>query len=177
MCTACRGQPQQCRRQHPKGNIAKPDALPTPQLFLVVSTAYHTICGTAGELLMRDTGAVVDQDRRTTWLGTYLMRSNILQDTAYTLQRFVGPQSRPEHMCTYYAGEFVAAANQLGWSALHYIATLYRPQPNGIAERAVRRVKEGTSCGLMQSVFHVEWWAQAMPCFCFCGTRHGGTET
>ena len=38
---------------------------------------------------------------------------------------------------------------------------------NGIAERAVRRVKEGTSAVLLQSGLDNEWWAGSMECHCY----------
>ena len=38
---------------------------------------------------------------------------------------------------------------------------------NGIAERAVRRVKEGTSAVLLQSGLDNEWWADSMECYCY----------
>ena len=37
-------------------------------------------------------------------------------------------------------------------------------KPNGIAERAVRRVKEGTSAVLLQSGLNESWWADSMEC-------------
>ena len=49
----------------------------------------------------------------------------------------------------------------------HDICMLYQPQTNGVAERAVRKVKEGTSCTLVQSEWHDYMWAEAMSCFCF----------
>ena len=43
---------------------------------------------------------------------------------------------------------------------LHHI-----DQKNGIAERAVRRVKEGTSAVLLQSGLNESWWADSMECY------------
>ena len=36
-----------------------------------------------------------------------------------------------------------------------------------MAERAVRKVKEGAACTLVQSGFDEAWWGEAMQCFCF----------
>ena len=41
-----------------------------------------------------------------------------------------------------------------------------RSETNGIAERAVRRVKEGTSAVLLQSGLDNEWWADSMEFCC-----------
>ena len=38
---------------------------------------------------------------------------------------------------------------------------------NGIAERAVRRKKEGTSAVLLQSGLDEKWWADSMECCCY----------
>ena len=38
---------------------------------------------------------------------------------------------------------------------------------NGIAERAVRRVKEGTSAVLLQSGLNENWWAESMECYTY----------
>ena len=47
------------------------------------------------------------------------------------------------------------------------IARLHRSETNGIAERAVRRVKEGTSAVLLQSGLHESWWADSMECYTY----------
>ena len=44
---------------------------------------------------------------------------------------------------------------------------LIDPRQNGIAERVVRRVKEGTSAVLLQSGLDEKWWADSMECDCY----------
>ena len=45
--------------------------------------------------------------------------------------------------------------------------TPHRSETNGIAERAVRRVKEGTSAVLLQSGLNGSWWADSVECFSY----------
>ena len=42
----------------------------------------------------------------------------------------------------------------------------HRSETNGIAERAVRRIKEGTSAALLQSGLDGKWWADSLECYC-----------
>ena len=44
----------------------------------------------------------------------------------------------------------------------HRTSTPHRSETNGIAERAVRRVKEGTSAVLLQSGLDEKWWSDSM---------------
>ena len=43
----------------------------------------------------------------------------------------------------------------------------HRSETHGIAERAVRRVKEGISAVLLQSGLDENWWADSMECFTY----------
>ena len=43
----------------------------------------------------------------------------------------------------------------------------HRSETNGIAERAVRRVKEGTSAVLLQSGLKESWWADSVECYTY----------
>ena len=43
----------------------------------------------------------------------------------------------------------------------------HRSETNVIAERAVRRVKEGTSAVSLQSGLDKEWWADSMECYTY----------
>ena len=46
-------------------------------------------------------------------------------------------------------------------------STPHRSETNGIAERAVRRVKEGTSVVLLQSGLNESWWAGSLECYTY----------
>ena len=54
---------------------------------------------------------------------------------------------------------------ELSWN--HRTSTPYRSETNGIAERAVRRVKEGTSAVLLQSGLNEKLWSDSMECCCY----------
>ena len=58
--------------------------------------------------------------------------------------------------------QFGKACEVLLWN--HCISTLYRSKTNGIAERAVRRVKERTSAVLLRSRLDERWWSNFMEC-------------
>ena len=64
--------------------------------------------------------------------------------------------------------EFGKACEDLSWN--HSTPTPHRSETNGIAERAVRRSKEGTSAVLLQSGLGNEWCADSMECFFICET-------
>ena len=49
----------------------------------------------------------------------------------------------------------------------HRTSTPHRSETNGIAERAVRRVKEGTSPVLLQSGLDEKWWSGSRECYCY----------
>ena len=61
--------------------------------------------------------------------------------------------------------EFGKACEDLSWN--HCTSTPHRTETNGIAERAVRRVKEGTSAVLLQSGLNESWWADSMECYTY----------
>ena len=61
--------------------------------------------------------------------------------------------------------EFAKACEDLSWN--HCTSTPDRSETNGIAERAARRVKEGTSAVLLQSGLDENWWADSMECYTY----------
>ena len=61
--------------------------------------------------------------------------------------------------------EIGKVCEDLSWN--HCTSTPHRSETNGIAERAVRRVKEGTSAVLLQSSLNGVWWADCMECYTY----------
>ena len=61
--------------------------------------------------------------------------------------------------------KFGKSCRDLSWN--HCTSTPHRSETNGIAERAVRRVKEGTSAVLLQSGLDEKWWSDTMECFTY----------
>lgn len=108
------------------------------------------------------------QDKHTYWLRAYAFRHENTECTVQGFQNFLGPKTKVEHVYTDGSKEFKAAMKQLQYS--HDCSTPHTPQTNGVAERAVRKVKESTSCALGQSGLSAEWWSEAQNCFCFLYT-------
>ena len=84
------------------------------------------------------------------------------QETQRSLQKFLEPERKPKVIYTDNSLEFGKACEDLSWN--HCTSTPHRSETNGIAERAVRRVKEGTSAVLLQSGLNESWWADSMEC-------------
>ena len=47
------------------------------------------------------------------------------------------------------------------------LLTSRRSETKGIAEGVVRKIKEGTSAGLLQSGLDDKWWADSVECCCY----------
>ena len=87
------------------------------------------------------------------------------QETEKSLRKFLEPQHKPTKVIpTYKSLEFGKSCEDL--SGNHCTSTPHRSETNGTAERAVRRIKEGTSVVLLQSSLDEKWWADSMECYC-----------
>ena len=75
------------------------------------------------------------------------------------------PTRKPEVIYTDNSLEFGKACEDLSWNQC--TSTPHRSETNGIAERAVRRVKDETSAVLLQSGLDEKWWADSMECHCY----------
>ena len=77
------------------------------------------------------------------------VKTKTSQETQRSLQKFLEPVRNPKVIYTENSLEFGKACEDISWN--HCTSTPHRSETNGIAERAVRRIKEGTSAVLLQS--------------------------
>ena len=86
-------------------------------------------------------------------MDPYPFKTKTSQETQRSLQKFLEPNRKPKVIYTD--------------NSLESGKTPHRSETNGIAERAVRRVKEGTSAVLLQSGLDENWWAYSMECYTY----------
>ena len=79
--------------------------------------------------------------------------------------KFLEPTTKPKLIYTGNSLEFGKVCEELSWN--HCTSMPHKSETNGIAEKAVRRVKEGTSAVLLQSGLDKELWSDSMKCYCF----------
>ena len=98
--------------------------------------------------------AIIDlQSWYRTWLpnGSSRIRAKqTLPGNTEELAKFLEPNWKPKVIHTENSLEFGKACEDLSWN--HCTSTPHRSETYGISERAVRRVKEGTSAVLLQRV-------------------------
>ena len=92
-------------------------------------------------------------------------KTNTSQETQKSLQKFLEPTRKPKVICTDNSLEFGKYCEEFSWN--HCTSTPHRSETNGIAERAVHRVKKETSAVLLQSGLDEKWWADSMECYCY----------
>ena len=95
------------------------------------------------------------QDLATQWIQSYPCKTKTSQETQRSLQKFLGPDGKPKVIYIDSSLDFGKACEGLCWN--HCKSTPHRSYTNGIAERAVRRVKEGTSAVFLQSGLNESW--------------------
>ena len=141
------------------------EAVPRADKFGDLITADHKVLSDNCESRNNHRYAVVVQDLATQWIQAYPCKTKTSQETRRSLQKFLEPERNPKVIYTDNSLEFSKACEDLSWN--HRTSTPHRSETNGIAERAVRRVKEGTSVVLLQSGPNESWWADSMECYTY----------
>ena len=119
------------------------EAVPRAVNFGDLITADHKVLSDNCESRNNHRYAVVVQDLATQWIQAYPCKTKTSQETQRSLQKFLEPDRNPKVIYTDNSLEFGKACEDLSWN--HCTSTPHRSETNEIAERAVRRVKEGTS--------------------------------
>ena len=140
-------------------------AVPRAENFGDLITADHKVISDNCESRNNHRYAVVVQDLATQWIQSYPCKTKTSQETQRSLQKFLEPDWNPKVIYTDNSLEFGEACENLSWN--HCTSTPHRSETNEIAERAVRRVKEGTSAVLLQSGLNESWWADSMECYTY----------
>ena len=112
-------------------------------------TADHKVLSDNCESRHNHRYAIVVQDLSTQRIQSYPCKTQTSQETQRSLQNFLEPDRKPKVIYTDNSLDFGKASEDLSWN--YCTSTPHRSETNGIAERAVRRVKEGTSAVLLQS--------------------------
>ena len=104
------------------------------------------------------------QDLATQRIQSYPCKTKSSHETGKNFLLFFEPSQAPKVVHTDNWMEFGKACEVLSWN--HRTSTPHRSETNGIADRAVPRVKEGTSTVLLQSELDERWWSDSMECYC-----------
>ena len=131
------------------------------EIFVDLITADHKVLSEGCESRNSHRYAVVVQDLATQWIQSYPYKTKTSQETRRNSQKFLEPDRKPKVIYTDNSLEFGKSCEDLSWN--HCTSRHHRSETNGIAERAVRREKEGTSAVLLQSGLDENWWS---PHFC-----------
>ena len=141
------------------------EALPRAEKFGDLITANHKVLNEECESRNNHRYAVLVQDPATQWIQSCSCKTKTSQETEKSLRKFLEPTEKPKVFCTDNSLELGKSCGDLSWN--HRTSTPHGSETNGIAERAVRRIKEGTSPVLLQSGSDERWWADSGMPFLF----------
>ena len=131
-------------------------------------TADHKVLSEGCESRNNHRYAVVVQDLATQWIQLYPCKTKTSQETQRSLQKFFEPDRKPKVIYTDNSLAFGKACEDLSWN--HCTPTPHRSETNGIAGRAVRRIKEGTSSEKLQSGMDENGWLILWNAIVLCET-------
>ena len=157
-CQAAKAQTTPAKRRHkPEGEL--------PTRFGEYITADHIVLRESDQGVDGEQYAVVILDRGTGWIECHPVPDKTSASAQVALARFAGPRVKVETFYSDNSEELRAAASALGWS--HTTSVPGQPQTNGVAERAVRTVLEGTRATLEHADKQPIWWPYAARFWCF----------
>jgi hypothetical protein len=112
----------------------------------------------------RERSALVILDRGTRWLQCFPLPDKSSEAAIKAFTSFLGPRETVQLFYSDNSQELINAAAAMGWP--HDRSTPGQPQTNGVAERAVRAVLEGTRTILHHAGFMEKYWPLACQYWC-----------
>ena len=136
-------------------------SFPRAEKFGDLITADHTVLNEGSKSRNNRRHAVVVQDLATRWIQSHPCKTKSSHETARSLSKILGVVAQTDS-CIY---RQLAGIWESMWRSIidHRTSTSHRSETSGTAQRAVRRVKEGTSAVWSESGLDERWWAW------FCG--------
>ena len=131
--------------------------------FVDLITADHKVLNEGCESRNYHRYAAVVQVLATQWNPCQTKTS---QETEKNLRKLAETVAEAKGFLKRTSLEFGKSCEDLSWN--HRTSTPYRSETNGIAERAFRRVKEGTSAVLLQSGLDDNWWSDSTDAIAIC---------
>ena len=141
------------------------EAAPRAEKIDDLITANHKILNEEGESRINHRYAVVVKNLAIQWIQSSPCKTKTAQETERRVRKFLEPSEKQKVIYTGNSFEFGKTCEDLSWN--HCTSTLHRSETNGIAQRMVRRRKEGTSAELLQSGLDEKWRADCMECYCY----------
>ena len=135
------------KSQGPRAEDALAESYFVQKNFGDLITADHKVLSESCESRNNRGYAIVVQDFVTQWIQSYPCTTKTSEETQRSLQKFLEPNRNPEVIYTENSLEFGKACEDLSWN--HCTSTPHRSETTGFAERAVLRIKEGTSAVLL----------------------------
>ena len=139
------------------------DAAPRAENFGFLITAYHKVLIEGCESRNNHRFATVVQDLATQSIRSYPYKTRLLRKRKGVYESFSSRQQRRKSFTL-----------TIPWNLANPVKNYHgiilqqpRSETNGMAERAVRKIKEGTSDVLLQSCLDEKWWADSMECHCY----------
>ena len=137
-------------------------AVPCAEIFGGLTTGDHKVLSENCESRNNHRCAIVVQDLATQWIQSYPCKTKTSQETQGGCKSSWSRKWKLKVIYTDNSLECGKACEDLSWNQC--TSTPHRSETNGIAERAVRRVTEGTSAVLLHSGLDEHWWADSMEC-------------
>ena len=132
--------------------------IPRAEKVRDLTTADHKVLKEDCELRNSHRYVVIVPDSATQLLQTDSGKTKTSHETEKSSRKLLEPNDN----YTDNSLEFGKVCEELLWN--HCTSFPHRSETNGIAERAVRQVKEGTLAILLQSGLDENWWAHSKEC-------------